>query len=91
MKKSMSRYDRQLESYRHHYYTRYGIRLDDELILMLIRISELHGDMKKELRTQPRIQFRHARDYFWYGFGQYTGFGLLLLACTAAVVWILKH
>ena len=49
------------------YYTRYGIRLDDELILMLIRISELHGDMKKELRTQPRIQFRHARDYFWFG------------------------
>jgi hypothetical protein len=29
--------------------------LDDELILMLIRISEFHGDMKKELRTQPRI------------------------------------
>ncbi len=87
----MSRYDRQLEYYRQHYYTRYGIRLDDELILMLIRISELHGDMKKELRTQNTIQFSHAREYYWYGFGHNFGFGFLMLVCTAAVVWILKH
>jgi hypothetical protein len=81
---------RQLESFRHHYYTRYGIRLDDELVLMLIRMSELHRDLRREMDRQPRIQFRSARDYFWYGFGQFTGFGLIAIAGTALVFWLLK-
>ena len=90
MKKTMTQSERQLESFRHHYYARYGIRLDDELILLLVRMSELHRDLRKDLTSQPQIQFRHSRDYFWYGFGQYTGFGMLLLATTALMVWMLK-
>ena len=88
MRKPLNPRERMLEEFRHFYFTRYGMRLDDELLLLLIRMSELHRDLRKEIRNQPRIQFRHARDYFWHGFGRFVGLLLLLwaLAMTSMVL-----
>ncbi len=89
MKKSMTPHERRLEEFRHFYFTRYGMRLDDELILLLMRMSEMHRDLRKEIRNQPRIQLRHGRDYFWHGFGRVTGLLiLLLLVMLTASIWI---
>ncbi len=70
------------EEFRHYYYTRHGIRLDDELLLLLMRMSEMHRDLKKEIRRTPPVQFRHGRDYFWYGFGRLAALITILLAAT---------
>jgi len=85
-----NRHQRRLESFRLHYYSRYGIRLDDELLLLLIRMSELHRDLRREAVGRPQIAFRHPRDYFWYGLGRWTGAGLMLLATAGMLAWLLR-
>ncbi len=84
----LNRMERVREEFRHHYYTRHGLRLDDELLLLLMRMSEMHRDLKREVRRRPKLQFRSRRDYLWHGFGRFAGLAALLWA-VAASLWIL--
>ena len=72
--------ERMLEEFRHFYYTRYGMRLDDEVLLLLMRMSEMHRDLRQEVRRRPVLQFRTTRDYLWHGFGRMLGILALLWA-----------
>ncbi len=84
------RAERLREAFRHHYYSRHGIRLDDELVLLLIRMSEMHRDLRREIRRSPRVAFRHGRDYFWYGFGRWAGLAVLGWALAATLACVLR-
>lgn len=75
----MEKNQRIMEDFRHLYFTRYGIKLDDEILLILIRINEMHRDVKKEINKSPKIQFRNSRDYLWYGVGRIMGIVLAVL------------
>lgn len=71
----MNEYEKLLESFRNHYFLKYGIRLDDELLYLFIRINELQVDLKKEIRSIPKVAFRTGWDYFFYGLGKWAGPG----------------
>lgn len=78
----MEKNQRIMEDFRHLYFTRFGIKLDDEILLILIRINEMHRDVKKEINKSPKIQFRNSRDYLWYGIGRIMGIVLAVLLLT---------
>jgi hypothetical protein len=75
----MDRHQRIREEFRHHYFIRHGIKLDDEVLMILIRLSQMHRDLRKEIRQMPRVQFRNQRDYFYYGIGRMTGVAIAVL------------
>jgi hypothetical protein len=78
----MDRNERIREEFRHHYHTRHGIRLDDEVVIILLRVAFMHRDLKRELRSRPVLQFRSGRDYLLYGVGRLAGLSIpFLLAC----------
>ena len=54
----MEKYQRLKEDFRHHYFTRYGVKLDDEILIIFIRINEMHRDLKKDIRRTPPIHFK---------------------------------
>ena len=90
MGRAPDRAERLREEFRHFYYTRHGIRLDDELILLLMRMSEMHRDLRREIRRTPRTAFRHGRDYFWHGFGRLSGLAALLWALAATLACLFR-
>jgi hypothetical protein len=78
----MDRHQRMREEFRHYYYTRHGIRLDDEVLIILIRMAHMHRDIRRELRRSPPLQFKNRGDYFFYGMGRVTAVILpLMLLC----------
>jgi hypothetical protein len=86
----MEKNQRIKEDFRHLYFTRYGIKLDDEILLILIRINEMHKDVKKEIKNSPKIQFRNSRDYLCYGIGRVMGIVLAALL-VANILFLLSR
>jgi hypothetical protein len=86
MSKPMTPQERALEEFRHFYLTRHGMRLDDELLLLLMRMSEMHRDLRREVRRRPVLQFRSPREYLWHGFGRVLGLLALLWAIAMTVL-----
>lgn len=69
-----------MEDIRHQYRQQFGVRLDDELLYLLVRMDELQKGLQKEL--QSKVIFHKGKDYFWYGVGQtvsYLVFGVGIL------------
>ena len=78
----MDRHQRMMEEFRHYYYTRHGIRLDDEVLIILIRMAHMHRDIRRELRRSAPLQFKNRGDYFFYGMGRVTAVILpVMLLC----------
>lgn len=86
----MEKNQRIMEDFRHLYFTRYGIKLDDEILLILIRINEMHRDLKKEINKSPKVQFRNSRDYLWFGIGRIMGIVLAVLL-VANILFLLSR
>lgn len=87
---SEEQYKKVLEDFRHHYFTKYNVRLDDELLYMIIRINELHFDLKKEIRSIEKIRFRTGWDYFLYGLGKFLFPCLVLLVVMITLLILLR-
>ena len=78
----MDRHRRALEEFRHHYHIRHGIRLDDEVLFILMRVAHMHRELRREIRQRPTLQFRTSRDYLFYGMGRTAGILIpVLLLC----------
>ncbi len=76
-----------MEEFRHHYHIRYGIRLDDEVLLILMRVTRMHLELRREIRQRPILQFRSRREYFFHGMGRAAGVIIpLLLLCILFVL-----
>ena len=87
-----------ITDFRHFYYKKYNVMLDDEILYMLIRMNELQvavenkqkhleqsiSELRKEVKTQ--IAFKTKWDYFVYGLGKYFMLSIMLssviIACT---------
>ena len=87
----MEKYQRLKEDFRHHYFTRYGIKLDDEILIIFIRINEMHRDLKKDIRRTPQVHFRNSRDYLWYGIGKKMGISLAILLLAILMLLLFKY
>ncbi len=71
-----------LEDFRHRYYQKYNVRLDDELLFIFIRLNELNvsvnNDFKRlsvnieQLKKEVHNHIAHKSfwDYFIYGLGK---------------------
>jgi hypothetical protein len=86
----MNEYRKILEDFRHHYFIKHGIRLDDEILFFFIRINEMQNDLKHEIRSVPKITFSSGWDYFLYGVGK-TFFPAVILCILAVLLYLIKH
>jgi hypothetical protein len=68
----MNDYTKIVEGFRHHYFIKHGVKLDDELLYFFIRMNEMQVDLKKDIKAIPKITFRSGHDYFLYGLGKIT-------------------
>jgi hypothetical protein len=67
----MSRYDKKLEIFRSHYFTNTGKKLDDELFYIIIKMREVHADLKKILNSIKFFSPRPGTTFYldsdrWY-------------------------
>ena len=77
----------QLDKFRLHYKKRYNIVLDDELLYFMIRVNELHVDIKKDIKNIPKLQYRKSSDYFFYGLGNFVNGSII--AAILIIIYIL--
>ena len=89
----MNDYQKAVEEFRHHYYTKYGVKLDDEILYFFIRVNEMQLDLKKEIKAIPKITFKSGRDYFLYGLGRISTVSILIALITSILIAFLnsKH
>jgi len=89
----MNDYQKAVEEFRHHYYTKYGVKLDDEILYFFIRVNEMQLDLKKEIKAIPKITFKSGWDYFLYGLGRISAVSILIALITSIIIVILnsKH
>jgi hypothetical protein len=64
----ISNYNKKLEAFRAYYFMNTGEKLDDELLHIIIKISEAHADLKKDIRSN-KLLFSSSWDYFVFGLG----------------------
>jgi len=64
----ISNYDKKIEAFRSYYLMNTGKNLDDELLHIIIKISEAHADLKKDIRAN-KPAFYSVWDYFVFGLG----------------------
>ena len=64
-------YAKKLEEFRYLYFTKYGVKMDDEILYFFIRINEMQLDLKKDIKSIPRLTFKSKSDYFFHGLGQF--------------------
>jgi hypothetical protein len=74
------------------YEKKYNVKLDDEILYIIIRINELQVDLKKDIKNNPPIIFPKSVDYFFYGLGKtvnylVAGTGLTLLGLMVSHTW----
>lgn len=79
-----SNYKKLLEQFRAHYKEKFGVQMDDDILYLLIRINELHKDLKRDIKNIPKVRFRNGWDYFLYGLGNW-----LIRLCIALFVALL--
>ena len=83
-----SNYSKKLEAFRAHYKINTGANLDDELLHIIIKISEAHADLKKEIKRN-KIVFLSAWDYFLFGLGSLVT--ATVIASFFIMVFLLLH
>ena len=86
----MNDYQKAVEEFRHHYYTKYGVKLDDEILYFFIRVNEMQLDLKKEIKAIPKITFKSGWDYFFYGLGKISTVLVLIALFTSIIIVIFK-
>ena len=71
-----------LAEFRHHYYKRYRVQLDDDVLYLLIRMNELNVSVNKDNQSlrqsidklydqlKKQVVFKNRWDYFLYGLGK---------------------
>ncbi len=64
-------YQKLLEQFRSHYKEKFGVQMDDDILYLIIRINELHKDLKKDIKSVPELRFKSGWDYFLYGLGKF--------------------
>ena len=84
----LSNYSKKLETFRAHYKINTGENLDDELLHIIIKISEAHADLKKEI-NHNKIVFLSAWDYFLFGLGSLVT--ATVIASFFIMVFLLLH
>ena len=84
----MSRYDKKLEVFRNHYFTNTGKKLDDELLYIIIKMSEVHADLKKDIKSN-KVVFTSSWDYFLFGLGSLVT--ATIMACLFILVFLIIH
>lgn len=67
----MDEYKKKLEEFRYLYFTKYGVKMDDEILYFFIRINEMQVDLKKDIKNIPKVTFKNRIDYFYHGLGQF--------------------
>ncbi|MBS1666671.1 MAG: hypothetical protein JST58_04770 [Bacteroidetes bacterium] len=85
---SKSNYKKKLEIFRTYYKTNTGENLDDELLHIIIKISEAHADLKKDISTK-KIVFLSAWDYFMFGLGSLVT--ATIMSCFFIILFLLLH
>ena len=83
-----SNYSKKLEIFRAYYKANTGENLDDELLHIIIKISEAHADLKKEF-SEKKIVFYGAWDYFVFGLGSLVT--ATIIACFFITIFLLLH
>lgn len=89
--------DELLAEFRHHYYKRYHVQLDDDLLYLLIRMNELNVSVNKDNHSlkqsidklsgqiKKQVAFKSRWDYFVYGLGKSLVPGMLVSAVLLVV------
>ncbi len=85
----MNQYEKLLESFRQHYLLKYGVKLDDELLYLFVRLNEMQVDLKKDIRSVEKVTFRSGWDYFFYGLGKWAGPSIAVILI-AFLLFLLK-
>jgi len=67
----MTDYKKILEEFRTHYRNKYDINFDDEILYFFVRVNEMQKDLKKDIRSLPKVTFKTGWDYFLYGLGKW--------------------
>ncbi len=67
----MDDYKKKLEEFRYLYFTKYGVKMDDEILYFFIRINEMQVDLKKDIKNIPKVTFKNKMDYLYHGLGQF--------------------
>ena len=68
----MNEYQKRVEEFRTHYYTKYDVKLDNEIIYFFIRVNEMQSDLKNQIADIPKLTYKTGWDYFLYGLGKFT-------------------
>ena len=63
-------YRKLVEQFRNHYKDKFGVQMDDDILYLIIRINEMHKDLKRDINNIPSVIFRTGWDYFLYGVGK---------------------
>jgi hypothetical protein len=84
----ISRYDRKVEAFRSHYFMNTGKKLDDELLYIIIKMSEVHADLKKDIKNN-KVVFTSSWDYFLFGLGSLVT--ATIMACLFILVFLVIH
>ena len=86
----MNDYQKAVEEFRHHYHTRYNVKLDDEILYFFIRVNEMQQDLKKDIKGIPKLTFKSGWDYFLYGLGRITTVTVLTAVITS-ILFVIFH
>jgi hypothetical protein len=86
----MKDYQKILEEFRHHYFIKYNVKMDDEVLYFFIRINEMQKDLKKEIKAIPKITFKSGWDYFLYGLGRFSLISILVALITSLILIIMR-
>lgn len=86
----MDEYQKKLEAFRHHYHTKYNIKLDDEILYFFIRVNEMQLDLKREIKAIPKLTFKSGWDYFLYGLGRISA-GIIITAVMTSIILLVLH
>ena len=84
----MSNYNKKVEVFRAYYFMNTGKKLDDELLHIIIKISEAHADLKKDIKAN-KLLFSSSWDYFVFGLGSIVT--ATLMASLFIMVFLLLH
>lgn len=86
----MNNYQKAVEEFRHHYFTKYNVKLDDEILYFFIRVNEMQLDLKKEIKAIPKLTFKSGWDYFLYGLGRIST-GIIVTAVITSIILVVLH
>ena len=83
-----SNYNKKVEVFRVYYFMNTGKKLDDELLHIIIKISETHADLKKDIKAN-KLLFFSSWDYFLFGLGSIVT--ATVLASLFIMIFLLLH